>query len=187
MVVFYLRNSRSPDGKIVPLTVSLTLDSVKAQFFPATGTGFPNRLDPEGDSIWILTVATTEPDSSGNPIATEIVNVVSEETLHKEIEAAIGRIGNKVDWGDLEDDTQAPKLIELTPSLNQTTDVPITSNIQFRLQDPLPAAGLNLDTLNVVMNDFPIVTSGVTVSGFDVTLRGNVFDFEVVFRPTRIL
>ena len=137
MVVFYLRNSRSPDGKIVPITVSLNLDGLKAQSFPATGTGFPNRLDLEGDGTWILTVATTEPDSAGNPIVTEIINVVSEETLHKELEAAIGRIGSKVDWGDLEDDTLAPRLIELTPSLTETTNVPITSNIQFRY-DRLP-------------------------------------------------
>ncbi len=186
MVVFYLRNSRSPDGKIVPITVSLSLDSVKAEFFPATGTGFPNRLDPEGDGIWLLTVSTTEPDSGGNSIASEIINVVSEETLHKELEAAIGRIGSKIDWGDLEDDLRPPRLIELTPPLDQVTDVPITSNIQFRLQDPLPASSIDLSTLNMTMNDFPIIVSGTTVSGFNVTTRGNVFDFEVVFRPQKI-
>jgi len=185
MVVFYLRNSRIPDGKIVAVTIALTLDVVKPTL--ATGTGFPTLEDPEGEQIWILTLATREPDSNGNPIATEIVNILSEDTVHLEIEAALGRIGTQIDWGTPLPDIQPPRLLELTPPLNQTTGVSIFSNVIVRLQDPLPAAGIDLSTLNMKLNDFDIVSSGVTQPGFNVEFKGNVFDLTIVHRPKRFL
>jgi hypothetical protein len=195
MVVFYLRNSQAPDNKIVPLTVSLQLDPVKSYEFPsrpdqdptATGTEFPNLFDPEGDSIWILVVAPprTELDKdTGLPIPPEIVNVVSEDTLHKELEAALGRIGSRVVWPGLLDDTHAPQVTEIQPSLNET-DVSILSNVIYRITEPLPAAGLDLDTLNITVNGLPLVVSGVTVPGEDVDFKGNVFDFNIIYRPKR--
>jgi len=191
MVVFYLRNSRIPSGKVVPVTVALTHEAVLAyqndarpdQDPAASGTEFPNLLDPEGDEIWFLTLSTTEPDVDGDPIPPEIVNVVSEATLHLELEAALGRIGQKVDWGTPLPDIQPPKVVSLTPALSQTTDVPITSPVVIRLRDPLPAAGIDLSTLNVTINDFPIVTSGVAETGYNVDLSGNVFDLTILHRP----
>jgi hypothetical protein len=189
MVVFYLRNSRNPDAKVVPVTVSLSLDAVRAtqsdtrvdQDPTATGVniGLPNLADPEGNRIWILIAQTTERDISGNKIPPEIVNLVSTGTVHLEIEAALGRIGSQIDWGTIQADTSPPKLIDITPALTQTTNVPITSNIVFRLQEPLPAAGIDLSTLSVKLNDFDITG--------DVELRGNIFDLTVIYRPTRIL
>jgi hypothetical protein len=185
MVVFYLRNSRIPDGKIVPVTVSLALDAVKNVL--ATGTGFPNLDDPEGEQIWILTLDTPESDLAGDPISTEIVNLVSKDTVHLEIEAALGRIGRQINWGTPLPDTQAPRLLEITPPLDQVTGVSIFSNIIARMQDPLPAAGVDLSTLNVRLNGFPIVTSGVAESGEDAELRGNVFDLTLIYRPKVVL
>ncbi len=185
MVVFYLRNSRIPDGKIVPVTISLTLDAIKPTL--ATGTGFPDLGDPEGNRVWILTLDTPEPDISGNPISTEVVNVLSEDTVHFEIEAALGRIGTQIDWGTPLPDVQPPRLLEITPPLDQTTGVSIFSNIIARIQDPLPAAGIDLSTLNMRLNDFPIITSGIAEPGKDVEFRGNVFDLTVIHRPKRIL
>jgi len=189
MVVFYLRNSRIPDGKIVPVTVGLTLDAVKN--IPSTGTGFPDLSDPEGARIWILTLSTPELDTVGKPIGTEIINVVSKDTVHAEIEAALGRIGSQVEWGTPLPDTKPPRLIELTPPLDQTTNVSIFSNIIARIQDALPAAGIDLSTLNMSLtfldNEFPIVTSGVAEPGEDVVLKGNVFDLTIVHSPKVIL
>lgn len=186
MVVFYLRNSRNPDAKVVPVTVSLSLDVIKAnkaairpdQDPTATGVQYPNLFDPEGDQSWILIAQTTERNISGNRINPEIVNLVTTGTVHLEIEAALGRIGSQVDWGTIQADTSPPKLIDITPALTQTTNVPITSDIVFRLQEPLPAAGIDLSTLRVVLNDFDITG--------DVELRGNIFDLTVIYRPTRI-
>lgn len=194
MVVFYLRNSRSPDGKIVPITVALNNEAVVAQEAPSrsdqhplgSGTEFPNLYDPEGDGIWVLTLSTTEPDENGDPIPTEFINLVSKETVHLELEAAMGRIGQKIDWGTLEEDNRPPRLVSLTPDLNQTTAVPIISNVIIRLKDPLPAAGMDLSTLNVRLNGFPIVTSGIAEPERDVELQGNVFDLTVIHRPKRI-
>lgn len=183
MVVFYLRNSRIPDGKIVPVTVSLTKDVVK----PNIDAEFPDLADLEGEEVWILTLDTTEPDADGNPIDTEVVNIVSEDTVHLEIEAALGRIGTQIDWGTPLPDIHAPRLIEITPPLNQPSNVSIFSKIIARIEDPLPAAGIDLSTLNIRLNDFPIVTSGVTEPGEDVEFRGNVFDLTVVYRPKVIL
>jgi hypothetical protein len=187
MVVFYLRNSRNPDAKVVPVTVSLSLDALKPshaavrpdQDPTATGVQYPNLFDPEGNRSWILIAQTTERDINGNKINPEIVNLVTTGTVHLEIEAALGRIGSQIDWGTIQTDTSPPKLVEITPALTQTTNVPITSNIVFRLQEPLPAAGIDLSTLSVKLNNFDITG--------DVELRGNIFDLTVIYRPTRIL
>lgn len=193
MVVFYLRNSRIPDGKIVPVTVSLNKEvftGYKSAIRPdqnpvATGTLFPNLLDYEGEEIWVLTLATREADTDGNTIPIEIVNVVSESSIHLELEAALGRIGRKVDWGTPLPDSQAPQLVEINPPLGQTTNVPILSNIILRLQDPLPAAGMDLSTLNLRVNGLPVITSGVSEAGMDTELRGNIFDMTIIHRPKK--
>ncbi len=187
MVVFYLRNSRKPDSKIVAVTVSLSLDNLKPQdalvrpdqISTASGSEYPNLQDLEGDGSWILIAETNELDVNGNRIAAEFVNLVTTGTVHLEIEAALGRIGSQVDWGPLKADTKPPKLIELTPSLDSTTNVPITSNIVARLQEPLPSAGIDLSTVSATLNGFDITP--------DLELRGNIFDLTLIFRPTRIL
>jgi len=194
MVVFYLRNGRAPFGKIVPVTVSLSHEAVlpseltirSDQDPTATGIHLPNLLDPESNLIWLLTVSTTERDASGNRIPPEIINLVSKDTIHLELEAALGRLGNKVDWGVLSTDNRSPRLLSITPALDQTENVPITSNIIIRLQDPLPAAGMDLSTLHIRLNGFPIVTSGVAEPDKDVRFKGNVYDLTTVYRPKRI-
>lgn len=187
MVVFYLRNSRNPDGKIVPVTIALTSDVLKAQntpvrpdqFSTASGTDFPNLVDPEGDQQWILVAETTALDTVGSSIDPEIINVVTTGTVHQEIQNAMGRIAAQVDWGVLQDDTRPPKLIDFQPPLPQADNVPITSNIIARLQESLPSAGIDFDTVKV------------TVNGFDVTnaveFKGSIFDLTLVYRPQRVL
>jgi len=91
----------------------------------------------------------------------------------------LGRIGSQVDWGAILPDTKAPRLVEITPPLDLTTNVPITSNIVVRLEEALPAAGIDLSTVSATLNGFDITQ--------DLELRGNIFDLTMIFRPTRIL
>ncbi len=197
MVVFYLRNSLAPDDKIVPITITLTLDGLEQHEFPVrpdqdpqgTGTEFPNLVDPEGDSVWLMVVAPprTELDKdTGIPIPPEYINVISEDTLHEELEAAMGRIGERVEWPSLLSDIQPPKLNSIDPPQN-ATGVSILGNVIYRIKEPLPAAGLDLSTLNIRFadNQLPIVTSGVVEPGEDVEFRGNIFDFQIIYRPKR--
>ena len=197
MVVFYLRNSLAPDDKIVPITITLTLDGLESHEFPVrpdqdplgTGTELPNLADPEGDSIWLMIVAPprTELDKdTGIPIPPEFINVISEDTLHEELEAAMGRIGERVEWPPLLSDVQPPKLISQNPPQN-ATDVILLGNVIYRITEPLPAAGLDLSTLNIRFadNQLPIMISGVAAPGEDVELRGNIFDLEIIYRPKR--
>ena len=194
MVVFLLRNSRIPSGKVVSVTVSLESDAVvdtlgktRADQAPGgSGNAFPNLQDLEGDRVWILTLSTTEKDGSGNLIPDEIVNLVSLDTVNLELEAALGRMGRKIDWGTPLDDTQAPQLISITPPLDQVADVPITSNIVLRLQDPLPAAGIDLSTIQMKINGLPIITNGSVEPNMDVEFRGSAFDLTIIHRPKRI-
>ncbi len=186
MVVFYLRNSRKPDSKIVAVTVSLSLDNLKPQdalvradqVSTASGSEYPNLQDLEGDGSWILIADTNELDVNGTKIVPEFVNLVTTGTVHLEIEAALGRIGSQVDWGPLLADNRPPKLIELTPALELTTNVPITTNIMARLEEALPAAGIDLATVSATLNGFDITG--------DLELRGNIFDLTLLYRPTRV-
>ncbi len=178
MVVFYLRNSKLPSGKIVPVTVSLNLEVVKGQLSIPAVSGFPTRADPEGEQIWLLTLSTTESDLSGNPINTERINIISEDTVHDEIEAALGRIGAQVDWGTLLPDIRPPSVVELTPDINQTSNVKLGSNIIVRLKDALPAAGIDLSTVKMKVNDVDVTN--------DLEIKGNIFDLTLIFRPVSI-
>ena len=195
MVVFYLRNSRAPNTKIVPVTISLNREVLVGSNSPvrpdqnpvATGTAFPNLQDLEGEDVWVLTLSTTERDADGDLIPTEVINLVSTSTVHQELEAALGRLGKKVDWGPLATDDSAPQVVEIFPPITQTENVPITSNLVIRLKDLLPASGLDLSTLHISINDLPIVISGSASPGKDIEFRGNVFDMTIIHRPTRIL
>lgn len=183
MVVFYMRNSLVPDGKIVPVTVSLNLQTIK-DIAPPT-------LSAEANEIWLLTLSTTEVDTQGKDIDDEIINIISKDTIHKEIEAALGRIGSKIFWGTILPDVTPPRLIELIPPLSQTTEVSIFDKIKVRIQDPLPAAGLDLSTLQMSLTflgkEFPIITSGIAEPGKNVKFDGNIFDFTILHSPKVIL
>lgn len=185
MVVFYLRNSLAPDDKVVPITITLTLDAVHAN----EGTELPTLEDPEGDSIWLMIVAPPRDEldkDTGIPIPPEFINEISEDTLHEELEAAMGRIGERIEWPSLSSDTQPPKLNSIDPPQN-ATDISILGNVLYRITEPLPAAGLDLSTLNIRFadNQLPIMTSGVAEPGEDVELRGNIFDLQIIYRPKR--
>ena len=208
MVVFYLRNSLAPDDKIVPITIALTSESVVAHIAPSrldqisqaeidelvasgiplpSNQDFPNLADPEGDNIWLLLVAPPRNEldkDTGQPIPPEIINIVTEGTLHEEIEAAMGRIGERVEWPSLHADIQPPKLINIDPP-NNATGVNIFSDIIYRITEPLPAAGLDLSTLNMTLNDLPVIVSGVAVPTEVVEFRGNIFDLQIIYRPKR--
>lgn len=190
MPVYYLRNSKAPEGKIVPITVSLNLEVYDPYKYPtSTGNVFPTDIDPEGEGIWVITVATTELDTNGDKIDIEYINVLdsSLDTVHEEIQAAMGRIGQQIDWGTLQEDTVAPQLKSLTPPITQTENVPILSNIIARIVDPLPAAGLDLSTLNLSINGLPVISGGATVPPHNVELQGTAYDTTIVFKPTKIL
>ncbi len=186
MVVFYLRNSKNPSFKVVPVTVALSLDSLKPQNTPvradqdllASGIEYPNLADLEGDGSWILIAATTEPDIDGNPIDPEFINVVTTGTVHLEIESALGRIGKQIDWGAVQPDIHPPKIREITPPLDKTTDVSILSDIVVRLEEPLPAAGIDLSTVKLTLNGIDITN--------DLELRGNIFDLTVIYRTIKV-
>ncbi len=187
MVVFYLRNSRNPDGKIVPITFALTSDAVKSYPNPArqdqdplaSGVAFPNLLDSEGDQHWFLIAKTTSLDTNGDKIDSEIINVVTTGTVHQEMEDAMGRIASQIDWGTLQDDIYPPKLIEFEPPVTQTQDVRITTNVIARLSESLPAAGIDFATVKMKINDFDVTE--------DVEFRGTPFDLTLIYRPRRIL
>ena len=181
MVVFYLKNSLAPQSKVVPVTVALN----KEVLYASQGSVFPDLQDPEGDGVWILSVSTTERDTNGDKIPPEFINVVSEDTVHLELEAALGRLGSKVNWGQLSEDLRPPRLVELVPSLSQVEDVPITSDIKIRIEEKLPSSGLDLSTLQVRLNGFSIVSSGVPQPGYDVRFKGNIFDLTVLHRPVK--
>lgn len=197
MVVFFLRNSQAPDAKVVPITVALKLDSEVSEAASVrpdqntlgTGKDFPNLLDQEGNSIWLMMVAPPRNEldkDTGFPIPPEFINLISKKDFHTELEAAMGRIGSRIDWPFLIPDTSPPKLFSIEPPLDKTDNVNILSNIIIRIKDSLPSSGLDLSTLNMKINDLPVVTSGIAEVGEVVELRGNPFDLTLIHRPKRI-
>jgi hypothetical protein len=185
MVVFYLRNSKLGDTKVVPVTVSLVNDVLQDTLSIPTASGFifPNKVDLEGEEVWVLTLSTTEKDSNGDLIEPEFVNIISKDTVLQELELALGRLGEKIDWGVPLPDIRPPRIFSITPSLDQITNVDIDTDIEVRLKEDLPAAGIDLSTVLMRVNNFAVISGGVSIPGFDTRITGNIFDLTLRYNP----
>jgi hypothetical protein len=157
MAQFLLRNSLNPN-KAVKCGITFR------QVVPKEG---------DGEAIWLVEIATNEPDVSGNSIPPEYVNVRSLTYLGEEIKEAVENIAAKIDWTPLIDDTRVPYVDSIRPS---DYEVELETSIEIVLKEILPAAGIDIDS--IIM----------TVNGFDVTdeleITGDPYEYKVIWNPT---
>jgi len=127
----------------------------------------------EGESIWVVEIATDEPHKDGGGIPPEFINLTSLDNLDAEIEEAIKAISVQVDWTPLESDPRAPVVEECYPS---DYEVSIESRVKIVLKELLPAAGIDIDSIQMTVNDSD-VTSELEITGdpFEYTLKWNPF------------
>jgi len=157
MAQFLIRNSLNPQ-KVV--SCGITFEQITPRNY-------------EGEPIWVIELATDEPHKDGGSISPVYINLTSLNNLDEEIEKAVEIISEKIDWTPLEEDLRPPFVESCSPS---EYEVDIESRIEIVLKDILPAAGIDISSINMTINDFD-VTNELVITGdpYEYTLKWNPF------------
>lgn len=151
MVRINLKHSKSPNGLLIPITVNI------------------EHLDlnhsPDGELVFVITFETGALDKNGQRIQTVIIENVERNSIKREIQRGITLIGDQIDWKNLEDDTNAPKIDYISPEPN-STDVSIDSHVVLKIRDSFPTSGIDPDSIKLKINGIDI-TDQLRLSGGD--------------------
>lgn len=158
MAEYTLRNSLNPD-KIVKCSI--------------TFRKITNR-DERGEPTWLIHIGTEEPHKNGGSISPVFIHLATLENLNLEIDQATEEIAAKVDWGVLKKDTRPPQICVVEPS-GDMENVSIMSNVIFDIDDLLPTAGIDLDSIKVSVNGMDVTDS--------LEITGDPYSYRVVWKP----
>lgn len=133
-----------------------------------------------GEHVWVLEVGTVAPDSSGDFMYSKKVHLVSANNLDDVIEDAVSELCARIDWSPFIEDKYAPTIVDAAPVGSGIT---IGSNVSFIVVDELPAAGVDLSNMKVILNNGTV--------DFDITnevyITGDPYQYELKwFPPLRV-
>ncbi len=127
----------------------------------------------EGESIWVIEVATDEPHiTTSGIIPPYYINVTSELDLDLEVEKAVAEISKQVNWEPLAADTRPPFVNSVQPD---TYIVPIHENVLVGIVDLHPSYGIDINSIEMTVNDVDVTN--------DLRITGDEFEYEVEWRP----
>ena len=161
MAEFFVRNSLNLN-KAVRFNISIVQVTTKADY--------------DGEPKYILEIGTTCSGINPNINNTAYVHGTGGvEDLDALIQNTIATICANIDWSILEEDKYPPYVTEQYPEGPNTS---IWSTVRVTLEDPVPAAGIDLSDMQVYISNGTTefdVTPDVVVSGdaFKYTLRWN--------------
>ena len=102
-----------------------------------------------GDHIWTLELGTTSLDKDGkkiNPVRIHNINVDSLDTL---ISENLSIIADQIDWSPLLTDKECPEVVSTIPIGD---GVGLGSSVVIELKDVLPASGLDLSEMKILLD-----------------------------------
>jgi hypothetical protein len=130
----------------------------------------------KGESIWVAEVATNEPHKDGGVIPPVFINLVSLDNLDVEMEKAVETISAKIDWTPLDEDLRPPFVLSCYPT---NYEVGIESFVEIVIKDALPAAGIDIDSIKMVITadgkDFDVTN--------DLDITGDPFLYTIKWVP----
>jgi hypothetical protein len=156
MAQFLVRNSLNPN-KVVKL--GLTFQQVVPK-------------GAEGEPIWVVEVGTNEPHKDGGSIPPEYIHLVDIDNLDKAVKVVAERISKKINWEPLIEDTEPPFVDEVSPS---EYNVSIYQDIQAVIKEKLPAAGIDIDTIQMTVNDIDVTD--------ELQINGDPYEYRVRWVP----
>ena len=159
MAEYILRNSLNPD-KVVKCSITFRKLTNK---------------DERAEPVWLVHIATNEPHKNGGDITPSFIHLASLKNLGLEIDRATEKIATQVDWGTLKEDTRPPVVSLVEPVENGMVNVGIMSNVIFDIEDILPAAGIDIDSIKVSVN-------GVDVTN-ELDITGDPYEYRVTWKP----
>jgi len=161
MANFLIKNSLNPH-KVIKCGVTLT------QYVDY------NRHD--GEPIWLLSVGTDALDKNGNKIKNVFANLITLDSVDKEIEKLAAQISKQIDWEPYEEDISPPYVDSVYPT---EYIAKINDPVEFVIKDDIPSTGIDLTTLKVTANGFDITN--------DLEITGNPYEYHIKWRPPLII
>ncbi len=158
MAEYILRNSLNPD-RVVKCSITFRKLTNK---------------DGEGEPVWLIQIATDEPHKDGGDITPVFIHLATLNNVDSEINEATEKIASQVDWGVLKEDTRAP-IVSIVEPVGYMGNVDIMSNVVFDVEDLLPATGVDMDSIKVLIN-------GMDVTG-EVDITGDPYCYKVIWKP----
>jgi hypothetical protein len=151
LVRINLKNAKAPNGLLIPITVNIE-HSVLVE-------------NQDGELIFLLTFETGAIDVNGNRIDTVVIDGVTQESIKKEIQKGVTIIGDQIDWENLQEDTTAPKIEEISPEPDSEA-VDINSHVVLKVKDSFPTTGIDPESIKLLVNNVD-VTDDLKIDGAD--------------------
>lgn len=158
MAEYTLRNSLNPN-KVVKCSITFRKLTNK---------------DERAEPVWLIHIDTDEPHKNGGIITPVFIQLANSDNLDLEINHATERIAEQVDWGELQEDLRSPIISIIEPN-NDLENISIESKVIFDIEELLPSAGIDLDSITM------------SVNGTDVTeeldISGDPYQYRVIWKP----
>ncbi len=157
MAEYLLRNSLNP-SKVVVCNIT-----------------FRQLIDKsdEGDPIWVVEIRTIEPHKDGGPIPPVYINYTSKINLDNEIKAATEYLSKQINWEPLIADLRPPFVSFCNTSENEA--VSIYSDIVIDIADIVPAAGINVNSIKMSLNDIDVTD--------ELQIEGDPYKYRIIWQP----
>ncbi len=162
MAEYLLRNSLNPN-KVVSCTITFRQLAEKNE---------------DGELVWVVELNTVEPHKNGGSIPAEYVHYTSDANLDVAIKEATERIAAKIEWEPTLDDLRPPFVADSFPMDGEQL-FPIDSTLVIDIQDVLPSAGIDVDSIQISVN-------GIDVTN-ELDIKGDPFNYKVSWRPSIIV
>jgi hypothetical protein len=129
----------------------------------------------DGELIWLIEIGTVEPHKDGGKILPIIIHHTSTANLDSEIKKATEKIAEQINWGNVITDLRPPFVTYSYPKIDQTTKIDINTSVVVDIKDILPAAGIDPNSIQVVVNDIDVSN--------DIFLDGDPYQYRIRWSP----
>ncbi len=159
MAEYLLRNSLNPN-KVVKCTITFRQIINKGE---------------NGEPIWLIEIDTIEPHKDGGKILPVFIHYTTSTNLDVAIKEATEKIAEQINWESLISDLRPPFVIYSFPEINRVNSVGIHTSVIVDIQDILPAAGIDSNSIEVVINDIDVSD--------EISLDGDPYQYRVRWDP----
>jgi len=125
-----------------------------------------------GEPVWLVEIGTTEPHKDGGNISPIFIHYTSDINLDEAVKEATEQLALQVDWEPTDEDIRPPFVVYSSPIENV---VSIYSNVVVDIKDIFPAAGIDPDSIEVIVNDMDVTN--------EIQLNGDPYEYRVIWDP----
>lgn len=127
-----------------------------------------------GEPVWLIEIGTIEPDRYGERISPVFIHHVLSDNLDEAIRKASNSIADKIDWGITVEDLRPPFVTYTFPN-NGDEFASIHSDVIVDIKDVLPAAGIDLDSIRMTVNEIDVTD--------EIKIIGDPFEYRIKWEP----